>query len=60
MIQQILTKVKEAFNQALGKSTKDRLKEFGGILKKAFEGVPKSIGDALAQTIVWEYHLSFH
>jgi hypothetical protein len=53
MMQQILTKVKEAFNQAFGKSTKDRLKEFGGIVKKAFEGVTKSIGDAVAQTIVF-------
>jgi len=53
MMQQILTKVKEAFNQAFGKSTKDRLKEFGGIVKKAFEGVTKSIGDAVAQTVVF-------
>ena len=53
MMQQILGKVKEAFNQAFGKSTKDRLKEFGGIVKKAFEGITKSIGDAVAQTIVF-------
>ena len=53
IMEQILGKVKEAYDSVFGKSPKDRLKEFGALAKKAFEGITKSIGDAVAQTIVF-------
>ncbi len=52
-MQKLLALVKKGFDEAFGKSTKDRAKEFTGIIKKAFEGVTKSIGNAVAQTIVF-------
>ena len=53
MTEKILGKIKEAYDNVFGKSEKDRLKEFGKLVEKAFEGITKSIGDAVAQTIVF-------
>ena len=51
--EKILGKIKEAYDAVFGKSQKDRLKEFGALVKKSFEGITKSIGDAVAQTIIF-------
>ena len=53
IMEQILGKVREAYDSVFGKSQKDRLKEFGKLVEKAFQGITKSIGDAVAQTIVF-------
>lgn len=53
MMEQILGKVKEAYEAVFGKSAKDNLKSFGKLVEKSFEGITKSIGDAVAQTIVF-------
>jgi hypothetical protein len=53
LTEQILGKVKEAYEAVFGKSQKDLLNDFGKTTQKAFEGVTKGIGDATAQAIVF-------
>jgi len=52
-MEKILGKVKEAYDEVFGTSPKKALDEFGKAVKKSFEGISKSIGDAVAQTIVF-------
>ena len=53
IMQKLLGKVREAYNSVFGQSPKELLKEFGKAVTKAFEGIKKSIGDAVAQAIVF-------
>ena len=52
-MEKILGKVKEAYDEVFGTSPKKALDDFGKAVKKSFEGISKSIGDAVAQTIVF-------
>ena len=53
LTEQLLNKVKEAFETVFGKSQKDLLVDFGKTIQKGFEGVTKGIGDATAQAIIF-------
>ena len=53
IMQKLLGKVREAYNSVFGASPKQLLTEFGKAVTKAFEGIKKSIGDAVAQAIVF-------
>ena len=53
LTEQILGKVKEAYEAVFGKSQKDLLNDFGKTTQKGFEGVTRGIGDATAQSIIF-------
>lgn len=51
--EQLLGKIKEAYNKVFGSSTKELVKSFGKSVEKAFEGIKKGVGDSVAQVIVF-------
>ena len=53
VMQQVLEQIKKAYEEVFGTTPKKALEDFGGAVKKAFEGIQKSIGDAVAQAIVF-------
>ena len=53
VMQQVLAQIKKAYEDVFGTTPKKAIEDFGGAVKKAFEGVKKSIGDAVAQAVVF-------
>ncbi len=53
VMQQVLEQIKKAYEEVFGTTPKKAIEDFGGVVKKAFEGIKKSIGDAVGQAIVF-------
>jgi len=53
LMEEILKKIEEAYNNVFNKSKADLLTSFGKTIEKGFEGITKGIGDATAQAIIF-------
>lgn len=51
--EQLLNKIKEAYDTVFGASGKTLIQDFGKAVTDAFEGIKKGIGDSVAQMIVF-------